>query len=58
MRIIDADKLLKDLKKQDFSCIKQTDIIKCLEDIINKQPEVEKKIFINKVDSFDNRKFL
>ena len=41
MKIIDGDKLLKEIKEMD---------------LINKQPGISKEININKVTNFDNRK--
>ena len=56
MKIIDGDKLLKEIKEMDLEYMQQVDIIDCLEDLINKQPGISKEININKVTNFDNRK--
>ena len=56
MKIIDGDKLLKEIKEMDLEYMQQVDIIDCLEDLINKQPDISKEININKVTNFDNRK--
>lgn len=56
MRIIDADKLVKELKQLDLEYMQQSDIIECLEDFINKQPTISKEINIKNVTTFDNRK--
>ena len=56
MRLIDADKLLKDIKKMNLAYMQQADIIECLEDIINRQSVVSKNININQITTFDNRK--
>ena len=56
MKIIDGDKLLKEIKEMDLEYMQQVDIIDCLEDLINKQPCISKEININKVTNFDNRK--
>lgn len=56
MKIIDGDKLLKEIKEMDLEYMQQVDIIDCLEDLINKQQCISKEININKVTNFDNRK--
>ena len=56
MRIIDADKLLKDIKKMDLEYMQQSDIIECLEEVIGKQPTVSKTVEIKNIGVFDNRK--
>lgn len=44
MRIIDAEKLLKEIKKLDLSYMQQADVLECLEYVINKQPTVSEEI--------------
>ena len=44
MKIIDGDKLLKEIKEMDLEYMQQADIIDCLEDLINKQPVISKEI--------------
>lgn len=56
MRIIDADKLLKEIKQMDLEYMQQADILECLESVINKQPTISKEINIKNVATFDNRK--
>ena len=56
MKIIDGDKLLKEIKEMDLEYMQQVDIIYCLEDLINKQPGISKEINISKVTNFHNRK--
>lgn len=48
MKIIDGDKLLKEIKEMDLEYMQQADVIDCLEDLINKQPVISKEININK----------
>lgn len=47
MKIIDGDKLLKEIKEMDLEYMQQVDIIDCLEDLINKQPGISKEKLIN-----------
>ena len=56
MKLIDADKLLKDIEKMDLSYMQQGDIIICLEDIINKQNIISKTVEIKNVNVFNNKK--
>lgn len=44
MKIIDGDKLLKEIKEMDLEYMQQVDIIDCLEDLINKQPGISKEM--------------
>lgn len=56
MKLIDGEKLLKEIKKLDLEYMQQEDIIICLEDLIKRQPVISKEISINKITNFDNRK--
>lgn len=56
MRIIDAEKLLKEMKTMDLEYMQQADIIECLTDLISKQPIISREINISNVANFDNRK--
>lgn len=49
MKIIDADKLVKELKQLDLEYMKQSDIIECLKDLINKQPIISKESLLDNI---------
>ncbi|URZ06465.1 hypothetical protein [Clostridium felsineum] len=56
MRLIDADKLVEEIRKNDLEFMQQMDIVDCLKDIIDRQPTVTKTVEIKKIDVFDNGK--
>ena len=56
MKLIDADKLFEDLKKEDLEFMQQADLMICIKDIIDRQTVISKNININRITTFDNRK--
>lgn len=49
MKIIDGENLLKDIKKMDLEFMQQQDVIMCIEDIIDRQPELVLGIDLEKL---------